>query len=84
MILPNIEFVPFKSGATEKDLIEYMTSHNEESIFLVYLRCKYEHEKEWDYIIDACCPYNFDDILWMTDWHEGQQHVEYLGITRMK
>lgn len=83
MLLPDIRFVPFESGATEKDLIEYMSANYEESTFLVYLRCRYEHEKLWEYIIDACCLCNSNDILWMNDWFEGQQHVEYLGITQI-
>ena len=82
-ILPDIKFVPLQTGTTEKDLVEYMKAHYEESIFLVHLRCRYEYEKQWEYITDACCVCNFDDVLWMSDWHEGQQHVEYLGITQM-
>ena len=38
IILPDIKFMPFKVGTTEKDLIEYMATHYEESIFLVHLR----------------------------------------------
>lgn len=82
--LPDIKFVPFQDGTTEKDLVEYMATHCEENIFLVHLRCRYEHEERWEYITDACCLYNFDDILWLNDWYEGQQHVEYLGITQMR
>lgn len=83
-ILPGIKFVPFQNGATEKDLVEYMSAHYNESIFLVHLRCRYEHEKRWEYITDACCLCNFDDILWLNDWYEGQQYIEYLGITQMR
>ena len=84
MILPNIKFVPFKEGTTQEDLVEYMQTHTDEHVFLVHLRCRYKHEDKWEYITDACCLCNFDDILWMTDWHEGQEYVEYLGITQMK
>lgn len=83
-ILPDIKFVPFQDDTTEKDLVEYMKSHYEENIFLVHLRCRYEHEKQWEYITDACCLCNFNDILWLNDWYEGQQYVEYLGITQMR
>lgn len=82
MILPDIKFVSLKPDATEKDLIEYMAAHYEEHVFLVHLRCRYEHEKQWEYITDACCLCGSDDILWLSDWHEGQQRVEYLGITQ--
>lgn len=84
MILPDIKFVPFQSGTTEKDLIEYMATHWEEHIFLVHLRCRYKHEKQWEYITDACSLCGFDDILWLHDWFEGQEYVEYLGITQMR
>lgn len=84
MILPDIKFVPFKEGVTQEDLVEYMQTHTDEHVFLVHLRCRYKHEDKWEYITDACCLYNFDDILWMTDWHEGQEYVEYLGITQMR
>ena len=83
-ILPDIKFVPFQDDVTEKDLMEYMITHYEEEIFLVHLRCRYEHEKQWQYITDACCLCGFDDILWLNDWYEGQQYVEYLGITQMR
>ena len=82
MSLPNIKFIPFK-GATVNELVNYMQEHTDEHVFLVHLRWQYEYEKEWEYITDACSLCNFDDILWMTDWHEGQQYVEYLGITQM-
>ena len=83
MILPDIKFVPFQAGTTRKDLIEYMATHWEEDIFLVHLRCRYKHEKQWEYITDACCLCG-DGILWLHDWFEGQQYVEYLGITQMR
>ena len=82
MILPNIKFVPF-NGKTLDDLVNYMQEHTNEHVFLVYLRCRYEHEDKWEYITDACCLCNYDDILWMSDWHEGQEYVEYLGITQI-
>lgn len=43
--LPDIEFVPFQPNVTEKDLVEYMSTHYDESVFLVHLRCRYEHDK---------------------------------------
>lgn len=48
---------------------------------LVYLRMRYDHEKEWDYdhellLVDTDYPNYY---CWENDWHEGQQHVEILG-----
>lgn len=83
MILPNIKFTPFKQGATQEDLVEYMQTRTNEFVFLVFLRCRYKYEDKWTYITDACSLCGFDDILWMTDWYEGQEYVEYLGITQM-
>ena len=82
MILPDIEFIPPR-GMTVDDLVNYMQEHTDESVFLVHLRCRYEYEDKWEYITDACCLKNFEDVLWMNDWWEGQEYVEYLGITQI-
>ena len=82
-LMPDIKFVHFAKGVTEEDIINHMNCHTDEGIFLVYLRCKYSYEKEWEYIVDACCIEGFDNILWMHDWWEGQEEVEYLGITQL-
>ena len=82
MILPDIKFIPLQ-GMTVDDLVNYMQEHTDEHVFLVHLRCRYEYGKEWEYITDACCLKNFEDVLWMNDWWEGQEYVEYLGITQI-
>ena len=81
--MPDIIFVPLAKGTTKEDIINHMACHADERIFLVYLRCKYSYEKEWEYIIDACCIEGSNDILWLHDWWEGQDDVEYLGITQI-
>lgn len=48
--------------------------------FLVCLRQKYCHDKEWEYLIDFCTRFEGDGIAWYMDWYEGQQQVEYLGV----
>lgn len=79
---PTISFKPLENR-DEKSVIEYMNIHPEVSNFMVYLRCKYEHQIEWEYLIEACAPDWNDEILWLIDWHEGQQDVEYLAITQI-
>lgn len=49
-------------------------------IWIIYLRCKYSHLTEWEYLIECCSLYNLDDIMWFNDWYEGQQDIEYLGV----
>lgn len=83
MCLPGIKFNTLNEGVTEKNVAEIMMSHPETNAFLVFLRCKYEHETEWEYLTEACSLYNYDDIIWLNDWHEGQENVEYLGITEI-
>ena len=82
MILPEIKFVPLPAGMSQEDLIDYMDAQSSD-VFLVYLRYKYEHQKQWDYSVEACCPCGFREVLWLNDWWEGQQHVELLGITQI-
>ena len=48
---------------------------------LVYLRMRYDYEKEWTYqhellLVDTDCPNYY---CWENDWHEGQEHIEILG-----
>lgn len=81
--MPYIKFMPLSKGTTNEEIVEYMDCHTEEGIFLIYLRCKYKCDKEWEYIIDACCLEGSNDILWLHDWWEGQEDVEYLGITQI-
>lgn len=85
MFLPEIKFVPLPPGMSQYDLANYMENQTNEmnQEFLVYLRCKYEGESQWEYLIEACCPCGFRDVLWLSDWWEGQQHVELLGITQI-
>lgn len=52
--------------------------------YIVWLRIKYSHETEWEYIkevlyLEESC--NFDSWCWLNDWDEGQQDVEVLGYT---
>ena len=46
----------------------------------MYLRCKYSHQTEWEYLIECCGLYGADDVIWFNDWYEGHQDVEYLGV----
>lgn len=85
MVMPHISFKPLKEGVTSYELSQYINSHPEEKSFMVYLRCKYKPEDEWEYIIDACAAYGYTgEIEWFTDWYEGQHYVEYLGITTVE
>lgn len=83
MNLPEISFVPLQKNDLVT-LTNYMKQHDDERVFLVYLRFRYEHETQWEYFITAGCLYEFDQIIWFDDWWEGQEHVEYLGITQIK
>ena len=79
MEMPKINFEPLLNNSKDA-LLETIRCHEYASCFLVYLRCKYSHETKWEYLIECCGLYNFNDIIWFNDWYEGQQDVEYLGI----
>ena len=80
--MPQINFIPLKQGITEDELNEYMVN-SDDTNFLIYLRCKYKTDKEWEYLVEsATCGFD-DGIIWLNDWDEGQQDVEYLAITKI-
>ena len=79
MEMPKINFEPLPNNSRDA-LLKKLHENSVASCFLVYLRCKYKHETKWEYLIECCGLYNFDDIMWFNDWYEGQQDIEYLGI----
>ena len=79
MKMPKINFDPLLNNS-EDALLERIYKNPGASCFLVYLRCKYSHQMEWEYLIECCELCNLNDIIWFSDWWEGQQDVEYLGI----
>lgn len=81
--IPSIEFVRLKKGMTDSELNDYI-AENDDYSFLVYLRYKYDFEEEWTYSTE-CAAWNAceDCVSWLNDWHEGQQNVEYLAISKL-
>lgn len=81
--IPSIEFVRLKKGMTDSELNDYI-AENDDYSFLVYLRYKYDFEKEWTYSTE-CAAWNAyeDAVCWLNDWYEGQQKVEYLAISKL-
>lgn len=81
--IPSIEFVRLKKGMTDSELNDYI-AENDDYSFLVYLRYKYDFEKEWTYSAE-CAAWNAceDCVSWLNDWYEGQQNVEYLAISKL-
>ena len=45
--------------------------------YLVIIRLRYDHEKEWRKTVEIL-EYDptSDTHFWMSDWHEGEQHIE--------
>ena len=81
--IPSIEFVRLKKGITEEELNDYIAKNDDYS-FLVYLRYKYDFEKEWTYSTECAAWYACEDcVSWLDDWYEGQQNVEYLAISKL-
>ena len=79
--IPQISFIPFCKGITDGELNEYMIN-SDDTDFLIYLRCKYKTDKEWEYSVEAAtCGFD-DGIVWLNDWNEGQQDIEYLAISK--
>ena len=79
MKMPKINFEPLLNNS-EDALFERIYDNSSASCFLVYLRCKYSHQTEWEYLIECCCDTYPGGLLWFNDWYEGQDDVEYLGI----
>lgn len=51
MEMPKISFEPLLDNSKDA-LLEIIQCHEYASCFLVYLRCKYSHETEWEYLIE--------------------------------
>ena len=79
MEMPKINFEPLLNYS-EDSLLKKVWDNPLASCFLVYLRCKYAHHTEWEYLIECCCNTYPGSLLWLNDWYEGQDDVEYLGI----
>lgn len=77
-LLPDIKFILLPKGLEESDLFTYLDQKHSN---LVYLRCKYKNDAEWEYMIEACELGILGDVTWLNDWWEGQEDVEYLGTT---
>lgn len=47
--------------------------------YLVWIKLKYKHEKEYDYIVEYLSyEGDYNCYAWEYDWHEGQEDVEVL------
>ena len=79
MEMPKINFEPLLNHSKDA-LLERIYKNSNVSCFLVYLRCKYLHQTEWEYLIECCGLYGADEVIWFNDWYEGQQDIEYLGV----
>ena len=79
MEMPKINFEPLLNHS-EDSLLKKIWSNTSACCFLVYLRCKYQYQTKWEYLIECCGLYGSNDIIWFNDWYEGQQDVEYLGV----
>lgn len=63
---------------------ERMMDHYE-GAWIIYLRYKYDYEKEWTYSFECAGPdcMGIYGISWLNDWWEGQDDVEYIAMTEM-
>lgn len=80
-LVPDIKFVSLPKGLRECDLFEYL---NQDDTVFVWLRCKYKNDTKWEYIVDACTTGMTGEIVWFSDWWEGQEEVEYLAVTQIE
>ena len=68
-------------NTTEQALFEFIQNHPWCASFLVYLRAKYKSQPEWTYMVECCSEeFPMNSILWLNDWYEGQDDVEYLSV----
>lgn len=79
---PNIRFVPLEKH-DEDSLYEWLEENNSRNdVFLVYIRQRYRCKKDWEYLIDGCSLGSEESqIIWLNDWWEGQEEVEFLVVT---
>lgn len=77
--MPHISFEPLYD-TSKVSFLQKIMENPTANCFLVYLRYKYSHEINWEYSTECCALCNYRDILWFSDWYEGQQDVEYLAV----
>ena len=59
---------------------EFMKLNLIRTDYIVIIRLRYEHDKEYDNITEILEYDPTSDIhFWVSDWYEGQQHVEILA-----
>ena len=71
----------YKSDEALNMIHAYEMEHNEGySFYYVFeIKLKYDHETKYD-IIHEICEYDDGDIIWETDWNEGQTDVQFLRV----
>ena len=71
----------YKSDEALNMIHKYEMEHNEgySSYYVFEIKLKYDHETEYD-IIHEICEYDDGDIIWETDWNEGQTDVQFLRV----
>lgn len=73
-----IKYIPLED-TTEDGLNAFVDKHDSSIGFIVYLRCRYDYEEDWTYLKEIL-EWDSWGTIWQSDWWEGQQHVEYLGV----
>lgn len=80
-----IKYIPLED-TTKDGLDTFINKHGTANGFIVYLRCRYNYEEDWTYLKEILewGGYYSGGTIWESDWWEGQQHVEYLGVAVIK
>ena len=51
--------------------------------YIVEIKLKYQHEKEYRYTNEILSVENGCDYVWLNDWHEGEEDVEILNCVAL-
>ena len=67
---------------SESEVISIIKENPHEAC-VVGIRCKHTGEHKWEYLADSCDVFHQfgrDELVWLSDWYEGQADVEYLWV----
>lgn len=64
---------------SEEKLSEFLSHYAEADCFVVYIKYKYDYEKDYTYSAEPCIMCR-DGIMWLNDWWKVQQDVEYISV----
>lgn len=72
---------------TLDDMFDLIEAHQPKDDYVVRLKLKYNHEKEYRYTTEILTfdgSYGAGCFVWENDWDEGEQDVEVIGFMSLE